>query len=427
MREKLTKAARPRRLVLQLTAMAAASFMLSKPSGAQQAIEESAKSPALSDGIGIFEDVWQTVRDRFYDPHFNGLDWSAVRERYRAAAAQATSDERLAVVINDMLSELHTSHTRYYSIDDPEYYQLAGIFAGALRRRGLDRAFPGGQISYPGIGILSRPGTSGGSMITGVIEGTPAEKVDLLAGDEIVSADGASFGPIRSFRDKVGKPVVLTLRRANTILQASVTPVDIEPNKMFLEGMRASARLLQANGRRIGYVHVWSYAGYAYQQALEHLLSEGILSDADALIWDLRDGWGGAVPEYLDLFNARAPTMRVTDRSGAHGFENVKWRKPVAMLVNGGTRSGKEVLAYGFKKYQLGEVIGTRTEGAVLAATAFLIGRGLLLLAVEDVQVDGERLEGVGVTPTIEVQAGPASGTGTDPQLNRAVAILSAA
>jgi carboxyl-terminal processing protease len=427
MREKLTNAARPRRLVLQLTAMAAASFILPKASGAQQAVEEPAKSPALSDGIGIFEGVWQTVRDRFYDPHFNGLDWSAVRERYRTAAAQATSDERLAVVINDMLSELHASHTRYYSIDDPEYYQLAGIFTGALRRRGLDRAFPGGRISYPGIGILSRPGTSGGSMITGVIEGTPAEKADLLAGDEIVSADGAPFEPVRSFRDKVGKQVVLTLRRASTVLQASVTPVDIEPNRMFLDGMRASARLLQANGRRIGYVHVWSYAGYAYQEALEHLLSEGILSDADALIWDLRDGWGGAVPEYLDLFNAQAPTMRVTDRPGAHGFENVKWRKPVAMLVNGGTRSGKEVLAYGFKKYQLGEVIGTRTEGAVLAATAFLIGRGLLLLAVEDVQVDGEQLEGVGVTPTIEVQTGPASGAGTDPQLSRAVALLSAA
>jgi carboxyl-terminal processing protease len=42
---------------------------------------------------------------------------------------------------------------------------------------------------------------------------------------------------------------------------------------------------LQASGRRIGYVHVWNYAGY--QEALEGLLSEGILSDADALIWDL--------------------------------------------------------------------------------------------------------------------------------------------
>jgi carboxyl-terminal processing protease len=189
---------------------------------------------------------------------------------------------------------------------------------------------------------------------------------------------------------------------------------------MFLDGMEASARVIEAGGRRIGYVHVWSYAGYAYQQALERILVEGALKDADALIWDLRDGWGGAVPDYLDLFNTRAPTMQVIGRNGASEFQNVKWRKPVAMLVNGGTRSGKEVLAYGFKKYRLGEVIGTRTEGAVLAATAFLIGGGLLLLAVDDVLIDGERLEGVGVTPTIEVQAGQG-----DPQLERAVAVLS--
>ena len=100
---------------------------------------------------------------------------------------------------------------------------------------------------------------------------------------------------------------------------------------------------------------------------------------------------------------------------------NVKWRKPVAMLVNGGTRRGKEVLAYGFKKYPLGELIGTRTEGAVLAATAFRIGSGLL--AVEDVRVGGERLEGVGVTATIEVQAEAAPAD--DPKLSHAVAVLS--
>jgi carboxyl-terminal processing protease len=274
MMENRPNAARPRRLVLQLTALAAASFALPGPLGAQQAREEPAN--ALPDGIGTFESVWQTVRDRFYDPHLNGLDWSAVRERYRADAAQATSDVRLAEVINGMLSELHASHTRYYTTDDPEYYQLAGIFAGALRRRGLDRAFPGGRISYPGIGILSHPGASGGSVITGVIEGTPAEKAGLLRGDEIISADGAPFEPVRSFRDKVGKQVILTLRRAGAPQQLTVTSVEIEPNKMFLEGMRASARIFQANARRIGYVHVWSYAGYAYQEALERLLSEGV-------------------------------------------------------------------------------------------------------------------------------------------------------
>jgi hypothetical protein len=57
MMEELSSEATPRRLVLQLAATAAASFMLPRASGAQQAVEEPAKSPALSDGIGTFEGV----------------------------------------------------------------------------------------------------------------------------------------------------------------------------------------------------------------------------------------------------------------------------------------------------------------------------------------------------------------------------------
>jgi carboxyl-terminal processing protease len=418
--------AQSRRCFLQLVAIAAASAGTPNLLYAQQGdSHEPVTFDAASSGVKTFEDVWRTVRDRFYDPHLNGLDWSAVRDRFMPAAARASTEEEVAGVINSMLSELHASHTRYYTPDEPEFYQLADIFASSLRRRGLEQAFPGGRIGYPGIGILSSANAQRGSRVIGVIEGAPAHQAGLLVDDEITSADGAPFQPVRSFRDKVGKPVVLTLRRSGAAVNVAVTPVELQPNKMFLDGMNASARIIQANGRRIGYVHIWSYAGYSYQRALERLISLGVLSDADALVWDLRDGWGGAVPEYLDLFNARAPTMQVTDHDGDKEFENVKWRKPVAMLVNAGTRSGKEVLAYGFKKYKLGEVIGTRTEGAVLAATAFLIGRGLLLLAVEDVLVDGERLEGVGVAPTIEVPAGPPSVDGSDPQLGRAVAVLS--
>ena len=417
-----------RRHFLRLTSMAAASALAPTVLWAeQQEAADSATSQAVPARVATFEEVWQTVRDRFYDPHLHGLDWSAVRERYLPDATRASSEEALARVINSMLSELHASHTRYYTPYEPEYYQLSDIFAGTLRRRGLERVFPSGRISYPGIGVLSRLDMQGRSMITGVIEGTSAQQASLLAGDVIVLADGAPFQPVQSFRGKVGKEIVLGLRRAGALMQISVTPVDIEPNKMFLDGLKASARIIRANGRSIGYVHVWCYAGSVYQRTLEHLLSQSPLNGADALIWDLRDGWGGAIPGYLDLFNTRAPTMQVTDRNGASELENVKWRKPVAMLVNGGTRSGKEILAYGFKKYRLGEVIGSRTEGAVLAATAFLIGGGLLLLAVGDVLVGGERLEGVGVAPTIEVQADPTSMGLGDPQLNRAIAVLSGA
>jgi carboxyl-terminal processing protease len=98
------------------------------------------------------------------------------------------------------------------------------------------------------------------------------------------------------------------------------------------------------------------------------------------------------------------------------------------MLVNGGTRSGKEILAYGFKAYGVGEVIGERTAGAVLAGRAYLLSDGsLLLLAVADVLVDGQRLEGVGVMPTIPVPFALAYAQGQDPQLDHAVVALSRA
>jgi len=57
--------------------------------------------------------------------------------------------------------------------------------------------------------------------------------------------------------------------------------------------------------------------------------------------------------------HARGRSTRPINRDGAISTWSAKWRKPVAMLINGGTRSGKEILAYGFKKYGVGEVIGT--------------------------------------------------------------------
>jgi carboxyl-terminal processing protease len=205
-----------------------------------------------------------------------------------------------------------------------------------------------------------------------------------------------------------------------------VVPQQTKPNEAFLKAMQESARVIHRQGVAIGYIHVWSYAGRQYQRWLEHEISAGTLKEADALILDLRDGWGGAQAHYLDLFTAQGPTVTVMDRHGDISVDNVKWRKPVVMLVNGGTRSGKEILAYGFKKYGMGEVIGTRTAGAVLAARAFLLSDGsLLLLAVNDVFVDGQRLEGVGVTPTIEVPFPMEYAQGKDPQLERALALLS--
>jgi carboxyl-terminal processing protease len=409
------------------------SLLISLCLGIGGSIRADESSPAVPDRsqqtgahLEIFEEVWRTVNEHFYDPTFHGLDWTAIGERYRRFAAAAKSETERAAVIGRMLSELGASHTSYYTPSDPAYYQLLDIFSGSLRQP-LKRLFPDGQVTYASVGILTKS-IDGKTFISGVLGGSPAARAGLLVGDEIVTAEGSPFHPINSFAGKVGQTVTLTVRRRRDApaQDVVVVPESVNPNKAFLRAMEESARLIDAGGVRVGYIHVWSYAGAQYQRLLERELSAGKLKDAEALVWDLRDGWGGAEANYLHLFTGHSPVTTLITRDGRRSQANASWRKPVSMLVNDGTRSGKEILTYGFKEYKVGEVIGSRTAGAVLAGRAYLLSDGsLVLVAVADVLVDGQRLEGVGVTPTVAVPFTLAYAQGQDPQLDRAVHLLS--
>ena len=382
--------------------------------------EQSAKAEQVS--TEPFDEVWRLVRDRFYDSKLHGLDWTALGDKYRPRYGAAASPAERSAVINAMLGELKASHTRHYINDDPGYYQLAEIFSYPLRSE-IPKHFPSNKVIYPGIGIFTKP-IEGKTFVYGVMAGLPGEKAGLLTGDEIVSADGKPFAPVGSFTDKTGTPVSLEIRReANgDTRRVVVVPEIIEPGDAFKAALRDSARIIERDGKKIGYIRFWSYAGSRYQDVLEEELSSGKLKDADALIWDLRGGWGGARPHYLDIFVPQAITMTMTERNGQAEAVNFRWRKPVALLIDGGSRSGKEVLAHGFKELKLGPIIGERTAGAVLAATAFMLSDGsLLVLAVNDVSVNGVRLEGVGVTPTVEQSFDIRYAGGKDPQIERAL------
>ncbi|MDX1388497.1 MAG: S41 family peptidase, partial [Acidobacteriota bacterium] len=146
------------------------------------------------------------------------------------------------------------------------------------------------------------------------------------------------------------------------------------------------------------------------------------IRDADALVLDIRDGWGGADPRYLNLFNHNVPTLTSFLRDGTELHYDPQWRKPVVLLVNGGTRSGNEIMAFGFKKFGIGPVVGSTTAGAVVGGKPFLLSdASLLYLAVRDALVDGIRLEGVGVAPDHPVPFDVRYAAGNDPQLEKAL------
>ena len=81
-------------------------------SAASPTTTKPATPTALASGehLDIFEFVWQTVNEKYFDPTFGGLDWNEVRERYRPQIAAAQDHEVFYVTINKMLFELNVSH-----------------------------------------------------------------------------------------------------------------------------------------------------------------------------------------------------------------------------------------------------------------------------------------------------------------------------
>lgn len=375
----------------------------------------------------VFNSVWQTIDEYFFDPNFNGVDWSATREKYEAQVQQAKSREEAAATINQMISELETSHTHFYTPDEPAYYQLLGIFApmNPDLQEQVKTVLPDGKLEYSGIGIATQE-IDGKTFVRAVFDGSPAAQAGLLVGDRIVSVSDRPFHPIQSFAGRAGQAVQLKIERSpNTFQDITVTPEMFDATTMFLEAMKSSIQVIEREGKRIGYVHIWSYAGDQYQELLEEELLYGRLKETDGLILDLREGWGGASLNYLNIFLAKGPSITSIPRNGRRYIYSASWNKPVVMLANEGSRSAKEIFAYSFQQYKIGPVVGSKTPGAVVAGSPFIMPDGsLLYVAVADVYVDGDkRLEGVGVTPDIVVPFALEYARGVDPQKERAIAV----
>jgi hypothetical protein len=77
------------------------------------------------------------------------------------------------------------------------------------------------------------------------------------------------------------------------------------------------------------------------------------------------------------------------ERDGSRRANAMHWRKPLVVLIDEGTRSGKEVMAYGLKRLGV-PIVGTTSAGAVVAGASYLLpDDSFLYLAVADILVEG--------------------------------------
>jgi carboxyl-terminal processing protease len=364
------------------------------------------------------EEIVQLVDRHFADAKRAGV-WVA---KHRGYASQVKSEAQFVASTNRFLGELAASHTGYFTSKSAKSFGLRAIFGRSISAEWTNgeqgKALPV-EWDSPGADFDAH------NFVRIVFAGGPAAKAGLRRGDQILKADGKDFQSVTSFQGRSGVPVTLTVQRQehDQPLTIRLTPRRINPKAEWLEHEKNGSRTILRGGKKAAYVPMFSCAGEEHQQALQEVLM-GELKDADALILDFRDGYGGCNPDFVNLFNKSPAVLTQIDRQGRSNTFDQQWRKRLILLINEGSTSGKEIVAYSIKKHRLGTLVGRRTAGAVLAGRCFLLSDySVLYLTASEIRVDGERLEGVGVAPDVDVADRLPFADGADPQLDKAIEI----
>nr|WP_316627176.1 S41 family peptidase [uncultured Brevundimonas sp.] len=353
-----------RRLLLRAGLAATVGSTLS---GAAWAAEPDHDVTFLND----FDELWETLRDRYCFFSEKRTDWNRVRDLYRPLARSADTDDAFAEVLRRTLAELYDAHT---SLANP----------------------PAGSQRLPISDLIVEP-RDGQAVIVALAPGSVAAETGLALGDVILSSDGRPVAPLvkdllprcLTRPDPAAEAYALNSAVAGRRGQPrryQVATGGSEPRDVFLP-VRQSPPKPNVEWRRLddgaGYVAIRSFADDAVTASFDQALAA--LQDAPGLIIDVRDNGGGdtavARPIMGRFITQTKPYARMRRRQGRglgeFWTETVEPRgpftytRPVVVLTNHWSGSMAEGFPMGMRGLGRATVVGTPMMG--LGAAVFPI------------------------------------------------------
>jgi carboxyl-terminal processing protease len=219
-------------------------------------------------------------------------------------------------------------------------------------------------------------------VFTHVMEGGPAQKHGLLAGDRVLTIDGDSvYGPelttelvTSKIKGPEGSGVEFELFRDGSLVNKSVVRGQIPLESVF--GTRSYGAL--------GYVRIDRFAETTHEELLE-ALKELDARGMRALLLDLRDNPGGYLHEAVEIadeFLSKGKTIVSTEYKNGETVisESTAGQKyedlPIVVLINGQSASASEVLTGALQDHDRALVIGSRSFGKGLVQEDKILTNG---------------------------------------------------
>src|SRR5438270_6284870 len=90
----------------------------------------------------IYNEAWRHMRDFFYAPNMNGVDWKAMRDKYAALVPFVNHRNDLTYLIGELIGELNNGHTYVAGGERPDTPRVKlGLLGAELSRDSASKAY----------------------------------------------------------------------------------------------------------------------------------------------------------------------------------------------------------------------------------------------------------------------------------------------
>jgi len=327
-----------------------------------------------------------------------------------------TYEDLMHYSLAGMVAALNDPYTTYL---DPEAYEETTIDLSG---------------KYEGIGAWVDT-TGEYIVIISPMRDSPAEEAGILPGDQIIAIDGEDmtgvdgFVALQKVRGPEGTTVVLTIEREDI-----EEPFDVSIVRAKITLPNVESEILDED---ILYIILYNFNDEAHND-LREALKEGLTQDPIGIILDLRGNGGGYrhiavniasefIEEGVILYEEYGDGTQ--DVHQARSYEGLATDIPLVVLVDGTSASATEIFAGAVQDHERGTLVGTTTFGKGVVWTIYPLSsdRGVLRMTIANwLTPNGRFIHGVGLDPDIVVPyTEEDAAAGTDPQLDKAIELLS--
>jgi carboxyl-terminal processing protease len=401
----------PISIVLVAIMTGSALFMSGYTMGRQTAAEPG--TPASDDAA--FQPFWDT--------------YHTINDRY--AGGPIDQGTLVQGAIRGMIDALGDPYSEYLSSD--EYRQSLQGISGQFEGIGAEiatKAADGSEGCTP-------LGTACHLVVTRPLEGSPAERAGLLAGDVVLSVDGASLDglTVDGARDKIRGPkgTVVTL----SIQRGTGAPLSFTITRDVVQSKEVDSKALA--GGTVGYIAVDGFSDAAADEVVK-ALDAHLEAGRTKLILDLRGNPGGyvtAARKIASQFIGSGVVFWEQDSKGnqvaTEALTDGVATDPalqVVALIDGGSASASEIVAGALQDAKRATLVGQQSFGkGTVQQWQELTGEGgaFKLTVARWLTPDKRWIHKVGLTPDVVVTLPDPVPAGSDPTLDKALELLAAA